>query len=140
MFLIYDDLTESQKEKLTEEQFMEYIEQAEAVIHNVTNNYWNVYPYVAGTYLVKQTRKAVFAQIMWFVENGGSSLQSFKSPASFSAGRTSVTERSGRDQSEDAGLTQLVNPEVYIHLQDTGLLYRGVHQNPYYRGDGWTWL
>lgn len=139
MFIKYDDLSDLQKQKVTQEQFEEYIEPAEAIIHNVTDNYWMVYDHKHESFQVKQTKKAIFAQLMWFVEHGGSSVATFKKPSSFSAGRTSVTERSGREQSSEAGATSLVNPEVYIHLEGTGLLFRGVH-NPYYRGYGWSWL
>lgn len=140
MFLRYNDLSDLQKQKVTQDQFEEYIEPAEAVIHNVTNNYWMVYDQKQESFQGEQTKKAIFAQVMWFVDHGGSSVATFKKPSSFSAGRTTVTERSGREQSTEAGATALVNPEVYIHLEGTGLLFRGVDHNPYYRGDGWTWL
>lgn len=141
MYLGYDELSDLQKESVTEEQFNKYIEKAQDIVDYVTGHYWlhrDFKSVIPTHYLVKQTKKAVYSQVVYFVENEGSSIVDFQVPSSFSAGRTSITNRSSQTE-QKLDLSTLISPEVYMHLEGTGLMYRGVN-NPYYRGNGWDWL
>lgn len=138
MYLSYDELSEVQKESVTVEQFNEYIEKAEDIVDHVTSHFWMYKNFDdANKFLVKQTKKAVYSQLEHFVKQDGSTMADFQVPTSFSAGRTSITNGSNQTESE-ADLSTMISPEIYMHLEGTGLLYRGT--NPYYRGHGWDWL
>lgn len=138
MYLSYDELSDLQKESVSEEQFNKYIEKAQDIVDHVTSHFWKYKDFDnSNVFLVKQTKKAVYSQLEHFVKQDGSTIADFQVPTSFSAGRTSITN-STRQQSSEVNLNTLISPEIYMHLESTGLLYRGV--NPYYRGDGWDWL
>ena len=73
-----------------------------------------------------QFKKALVAQIEYFNEIGSTSFESMNSgPQSFSAGRTSVTQKQGSSNQQVS--KELVAEEVYIYLSGTGLLFRGVN-------------
>ena len=140
MYFSYDELSDLQKESVSEEQFNMYIVKAQDIVDHVTAHYWMYKKFesiIPTNFLVKQTKKAVYSQLEHFVKQDGSTIADFQAPTSFSVGRTSITNSTSQ-QSSEVNLNTLISPEVYMHLEGTGLLYRGV--NPYYRGDGWDWL
>ncbi|MBO1101391.1 hypothetical protein [Enterococcus hirae] len=114
-----------QREDISEEIFIKYLPKASAVLDNVTNQFYKFHNIKKDpiTFRATQFKLALCVQIIYFVEAGGDSNESLnKTPQSFSAGRTSISNKS----TENGKDKPLVAEDVYIYLEGTGLLYRGV--------------
>lgn len=105
--------------------FNRLIEKAEQVISNVTSRFYlkNVW-LTDNPWRKKQYQKAIVAQIEFFNEKGSTSME-LEQLQSFSIGRTSVGGRNSSSQQSSNG-NSLVNPDIYLYLEGTGLLFRGV--------------
>ncbi|MDT2738052.1 hypothetical protein P7H00_13130 [Enterococcus pseudoavium] len=109
--------------------FDKYYRKAAAVIDNITNHFYqfNNINEDKITFRVKQYKLALSSQIDYFSEMSADTFESLnKSPQSFSAGRTSVSNGSGYNSSGTNESKSLVAEDIYIYLEGTGLLYRGV--------------
>ena len=115
-------------DEITEEKFLKLLPRASSILDVQTNNFY-VFNDLDGDieYRVNRFKQALSAQIQYFVETGATShYQLNKSPQSFSAGRTSVTNSSSYNPRGQNESMPLVAEEVYLILEGTGLLYRGV--------------
>ncbi|MGH1757306.1 hypothetical protein [Enterococcus hirae] len=113
----------SRREDVSEEIFTEYLPKASAVLDNVTNQFYRFHNIKEDPIIfrVRQFKLALCVQIIYFYEAGGDSNESLnKNPQSFSAGRTSISNKSTEKSKS------LIAEDVYIYLEGTGLLYRGV--------------
>ncbi|MBF0021146.1 hypothetical protein HAX41_13505 [Enterococcus faecalis] len=111
------------------ENFDKYLAKATAVIDNVTNYFYQFNDLLADkvTFRVHQFKLALCAQIMYFVEVGADTYDSINNaPQSFSAGRTSISNASRYNSSGNNESKSLTAEDVYLYLEGTGLLYRGV--------------
>lgn len=101
----------------------DYIEVAEAVLDNVTQNFYQFNNIETDhDFRRSQFKKALLAQIKYFVNLGTSNFDQISSmPESFSVGRTSITNGS----SEGGVGRSYVASDVNMYLEGTGLLYRG---------------
>ncbi|AUB52031.1 hypothetical protein EM4838_03135 [Enterococcus mundtii] len=105
--------------------FDKYLLKASAILDNETNYFYRFHNIKDDPidFRVNQFKLALCAQIIYFDEVGGDTYHSInKTPQSFSAGRTSISNKS----SENGGDTSLLSEDVYVYLEGTGLLYRGV--------------
>ncbi|MEX1497692.1 hypothetical protein [Enterococcus sp. C65] len=105
--------------------FDKYLLKASAILDNETNYFYQFHNIKDDSidFRVNQFKLALCSQIVYFDEVGGDTYQSInKTPQSFSAGRTSITNKSP----ENGGSAPLLSEDVYIYLEGTGLLYRGV--------------
>lgn len=127
-YLTYEEFKDLSNIDIDEDEFNKLLPKATAVIDNVTS-----YFYVKNDieqdnkWRVKQFKQALCAQIEYFNEVGGTTHESINSaPQSFTAGRTTVSN-SGRYRTdgESDGKT-IVAEDVFVFLEGTGLLYRGV--------------
>lgn len=127
-YLTYEEFKDLSNIHIDEDEFNKLLPKATAVIDNVTS-----YFYVKNDieqdnkWRVKQFKRALCAQIEYFNEVGGTTHESINSaPQSFTAGRTTVSN-SGRYRTvgESDGKT-IVAEDVFVFLEGTGLLYRGV--------------
>src|SRR5690625_2906319 len=127
-YLTYEEFKDLSNIDIDEDEFNKLLPKATAVIDNVTS-----YFYVKNDieqdnkWRVKQFKQALCAQIEYFNEVGGTTHESINSaPQSFTAGRTTVS-KSGRYKTdgESDGKT-IVAEDVFVFLEGTGLLYRGV--------------
>lgn len=113
------------REDLSEEIFSKYLSKASAVLDNVTNRFYQFHNIKEDpiAFRVEQFKLALCSQIEYFSELGADTFEGInKAPQTFSAGRTSISNKStgnGKDKS-------LIAEDVYIYLESTGLLYRGV--------------
>lgn len=115
----------SRREDVSEEIFTEYLPKASAVLDSETNQFYRFHNIKDDPidFRVNQFKLALCSQIIYFYEAGGDSNESLnKTPQSFSAGRTSISNKS----TENGKDKPLVSEDVYIYLEGTGLLYRGV--------------
>lgn len=127
-YLTYEEFKDLSNIDIDEDEFNKLLPKATAVIDNVTS-----YFYVKNDieqdnkWRVKQFKQALCAQIEYFNKVGGTTHESINSaPQSFTAGRTTVSN-SGRYRTdgESDGKT-IVAEDVFVFLEGTGLLYRGV--------------
>lgn len=111
--------------KLDVDTFEQLIDKAEQVISHVTHRFYLKNDWATDNlWRKKQYQKAIVAQIEFFNEKGSTSME-LEQLQSFSIGRTSVGGRNSSSQQDNNG-NSLVNPDIYLYLEGTGLLYRGV--------------
>lgn len=128
-YLTFEEFREnSLNDELTEEEFSKLLPRASSILDIHTNNFY-VFNDLNDDfeYRANRFKQALSAQIQYFAETGTTSYYELnKTPQSFSAGRTSVTNSSSYNPRGQNESTPLVAEEVYLLLEGTGLLYRGV--------------
>ncbi|WP_445448884.1 hypothetical protein [Enterococcus faecalis] len=123
----YKSLTNKKDDQ--EDSFNKYLNKASSVMDNVTNHFYQFNDINADkvTFRVNQFKLALCAQIMYFVEVDADTYESINNaPQSFSVGRTSISNASRYNPSGNNESKSLVAEDVYLYLEGTGLLYRGV--------------
>lgn len=123
----YKELTGASGDKV--DKFNANLSKASAVIDNITNNFYQFNDLETENVKFRADRfkLALCAQIDYFIEVGGNTFEAVnKAPQSFSVGRTSISSGSRNNASGQNETKQLVAEDVYIYLEGTGLLYRGV--------------
>lgn len=126
-YLTFEEFKDLSNVEVDEKEFEKLIKKASAILDNITS-----YFYVKNDieedneWRANQFKQALCAQIEYFDELDATTFESMnKAPQSFSAGRTSVTNASRTNSNENEG-KPLVAEDVYVFLEGTGLLYRGV--------------
>ena len=122
--------TISLDESLTEEEFSKLLPRASTLLDIQTRNFYVFNDLETDRIEFRRYRfkQALVAQIQYFKETGVTThFELNKTPQSFSAGRTSITNESARSSSGKGEKVSLVAEEVYLLLSGTGLLYRGVY-------------
>lgn len=112
-----------------EKTFEQFYSKAAAVIDNITNRFYQLHKIDEDpvTFRVDQFKLALCSQIEYFGELGAAAFESInRAPQTFSAGRTSVSNGSRYNSSGANESKSLVAEDIYIYLEGTGLLYRGV--------------
>ena len=123
----YTELTAAANDNV--DKFNANLSKASAVIDNITNNFYQFNDLETDKVKFRADRfkLALCAQIDYFIEVGGNTSEAInKVPQSFSVGRTSISSGSRNNGSGQSETNQLVAEDVYIYLEGTGLLYRGV--------------
>ena len=123
----YKELTAAANDNI--DKFNANLSKASAVIDNITNNFYQFNDLETDKVKFRADRfkLALCAQIDYFIEVGGNTSEAVnKAPQSFSVGRTSISSGSRNNASGQNETNQLVAKDVYIYLEGTGLLYRGV--------------
>ena len=123
----YKELTATANDNV--DKFNANLSKASAVIDNITNNFYQFNDLETDKVKFRANRfkLALCAQIDYFIEVGGNTFEAVnKAPQSFSVGRTSISSGSRNNASGQNENKQLVAEDVYIYLEGTGLLYRGV--------------
>ena len=123
----YKELTVAANDNV--DKFNANLSKASAVIDNITNNFYQFNDLETDKVKFRADRfkLALCAQIDYFIEVGGNTSEAVnKAPQSFSVGRTSISNGSRNNASGQNETNQLVAKDVYIYLEGTGLLYRGV--------------
>ena len=123
----YKELTAAANDNI--DKFNANLSKASAVIDNITNNFYQFKDLETDNVKFRADRfkLALCAQIDYFIEVGGNTSEAVnKVPQSFSVGRTSISSGSRNNASGQNETNQLVAKDVYIYLEGTGLLYRGV--------------
>ena len=123
----YKELTAAANDNV--DKFNANLSKASAVIDSITNNFYQFNDLETDKVKFRADRfkLALCAQIDYFIEVGGNTFEAVnKAPQSFSVGRTSISSGSRNNASGQNETNQLVAEDVYIYLEGTGLLYRGV--------------
>ena len=123
----YKELTAAANDNI--DKFNANLSKASVVIDNITNNFYQFNDLETDKVKFRADRfkLALCAQIDYFIEVGGNTFEAVnKAPQSFSVGRTSISSGSRSNASGQNETNQLVAEDVYIYLEGTGLLYRGV--------------
>lgn len=105
------------------------LQKASAALDSVTNNFYKFNDLATDkvTFRANRFKQALCAQIDYFIEIGGNTFEAVnKAPQSFSLGRTNISNGSRYNASGQNETKQLVAEDIYIYLEGTGLLYRGV--------------
>lgn len=126
-YLAHNEFTEFGFTEIDEVKFNNLLLKASAVLDNVTNYFYQRHDIDRDNeWRVNQFKIALSSQIEYF-DAVGSTYESINdSPQSFSAGRTSVSNASRLNSSRATESKPLVSEDVYVYLEGTGLLYRGV--------------
>ena len=123
----YKELTATANDNV--DKFNANLSKASAVIDNITNNFYQFNDLETDKVKFRANRfkLALCAQIDYFIEVGGNTSEAVnRVPQSFSVGRTSISSGSRNNASGQNETNHLVAEDVYIYLEGTGLLYRGV--------------
>lgn len=109
----------------TEQQEVDYVEKAEAVLDSVTQHFYRFNDIETDVpFRRDQFKKALLSQLKYFNSLGTSDFDEiFNQPESFSVGRTSI---SGGSDDEGGNSRSPIAADVFMYLEGTGLLYRGV--------------
>lgn len=128
-YLEYEEYKELSVEAIEEDRFNVLLPRAEQVIDTITRYHYRNNLFAEDHEWRKDAVKlAVMYQIEFFVEKGATTLEGIQSqPDSFSAGRTSITNRSSRSRELETEKSLLATGARNA-LVATGLLYRGVQR------------
>lgn len=126
-FIEYQKLTEVSTD-VTAEAFNKLLPKASAVLDAETNNYYKFNDIEQDhPFRRDQFKLALCSQIEYFNDLGATTFERINNaPQTFSAGRTSVSNSSRYNPSGSNESKPLIAEDVFLYLQGTGLLYRGV--------------
>jgi len=127
-YLTYAEFQDFDTTGIDETKFESLLPKASAVLDNITNHYYVRNDIlVDNSWRVRKFKEALSAQIEYFNILGATSFESINSaPQTFSAGRTTVTNNSRSVADVSNAGKSLAAEDVYIYLEGTGLLYRGI--------------
>jgi|SRR5690625_3391769 len=74
----------------------------------------------------EQFKKAVATQIEYFHDMGATSSHGMSEPSTVQIGRTNVSKGSRDSSGQDEPQNKVVSDDVYMYLNGTGLLYKGI--------------
>lgn len=127
-YLNFEEFEDLTKSDISVTDFDKLLPKACAVLDHATNHHYSrVDIETDNPWRVSQFKRALCAQIEYFYETGASTYEGINNePQSFTAGRTTVTNASRFNPSGANESKPLVAEDVYIYLEGTGLLYRGI--------------
>ena len=128
-YLTIAEYKEFTGKSIEETKFTELLPKASDVLDHITRHFYARVDIDDDIYLwrVKQFKKALASQIMYFDEVGSSTYEGInKQPQSFSAGRTTVSKAGRHGSTGPSESKSLIAEDVYVYLEGTGLLYSGV--------------
>lgn len=108
--------------------FDQLLNRAIPLLDNVTRHFYRKNDMEADyPYRVEQFKRAIGCQIEYFYENKALTSNKLNNrPASVSMGRTSVSYGSNSKKGGETATKPMLCPDVYVYLEGTGLLNRGV--------------
>lgn len=113
----------------SKEAFDKYLLKASAVIDNITNSFYQLNPITEDkiTFRVERFKLALCAQVIYFSDLDADTFENLNSqPQTFSIGATTISNTSRYNAGGSNESKSLVADDIYIYLEGTGLLYRGV--------------
>ncbi|MBC2134048.1 hypothetical protein [Listeria innocua] len=128
-YLTYEEYQEiTYDTSLSETDFNKYLKKASAVLDWLTRRFYVMNDLESDHEIRREAFKdALAGQVQYFGDSGVMTASDMGEPDSFSIGGTSVSN--GSDSSSDGtnnDLKNMVCPDIYIYLEGTGLLSRGV--------------
>ncbi|WP_333813796.1 hypothetical protein [Muricomes intestini] len=132
-YLTYTELQNIVGENtVSQDDYNKRIKKASAILDNITDNFY-IFNDITKDYKfrVDKFKEALAYQIVYFSELGADTYEGInKAPQTFSIGRTSVSNVSRYNAAGANETKSLVAEDVYIALEGTGLLYRGIRGCP----------
>lgn len=129
-YLTYEEFkTLTGKEDISDKDFEKFLPKASAVLDSVTNNFYlfNDITDDRIAFRVNRFKLALCSQICYFHEVGADTFEGInKNPQSVSIGSTSISNGSRYGSGGRAESKSIVADDIFIYLEGTGLLYRGV--------------
>lgn len=129
-YLTYEEFEELTVDStgVSEDEFKKLLPKSSAILDNVTRHFYQFYEMEKdAAWRVRQFKLALCSQIEYFHVLGATTFEEINNaPQTFQAGRTSVSNASRYNPSGANESKPLMAEEVYVYLESTGLLYRGV--------------
>lgn len=129
-YLTYEEFEELTVDPtgVSEDEFKKLLPKSSAILDNVTRHFYQFYEMEKdAVWRVRQFKLALCSQIEYFHVLGATTFEEINNaPQTFQAGRTSVSNASRYNPSGANESKPLMAEEVYVYLESTGLLYRGV--------------
>lgn len=125
-YITFKEFSDISTSNISEDTFNEHSLKAEVVLDNVTQHFYQFNELEHDIpFRRDKFKQAVASQVEFFDASGSSRFSDiFDEPDSFSVGRTSIT--SGKSSRKEQ-VPSIVANDVYLFLEGTGLLYRGVN-------------
>ena|SRR5699024_3137151 len=125
-YLTYDEYMDLDFTEIEKMEFDRLLKRASDVLDNVTRYFYrkNVLENDVD-FRKEQFKKAVAAQIEYFHEMGATNTHGLNEPGTVTIGRTTVSKGT-RNSSQHEQQNSIVSDDVYMYLEGTGLLYRGI--------------
>lgn len=122
-YLTYEDYQFWGTTSVDEADFPKLLEKASDVIDSVTRAFYRFNDIEQDVpYRREQFKKAVAAQIDYFVDMGATNAHGLNSPLSVTIGRTQMSS----GESNQKKLNNIISDDALMLLRHTGLLYRGL--------------
>lgn len=114
--------------RASEEKFNYFYLKAETLLNNITNNFYIKNDVTEDIdFRSSRFKRALLAQINYFNEMDADTFESLnKMPQTIQIGSTTVSNSSRYNAGGTNESKPLVPDDVFIYLEGTGLLYRGV--------------
>lgn len=128
MYLTYSEYMNLGFAEMDEAEYNRLLKKASDVVDGVTRNFYKLNSIQDDVdFRRDQFKKAIGAQIEYFYEMGATNSHGLNEPTNVTIGRTSIGRTSiGRNSGSNAPQNGLISPDVFLYLQDTGLLYAGI--------------
>ena len=122
-YLTYEEYISLDFEEMEQSEFEGLVKKASDVLDSVTRYFYRHNDLDKDiSFRKEQFKKAVACQIEFFKDMGGTSTQSINSPLTVNMGRTQVMTGAENQKKRN----NLIATDVYMYLEGTGLLYRGI--------------
>ena len=129
-YLTYEEFKKlTGKEDILDKDFEKFLPKASAVLDSVTNNFYQFNDINDDriAFRVNRFKLALCSQICYFHEVGADTFEGInKAPQSVSIGSTSISNGSRYGSGGQAESKSIVAEDIFIYLEGTGLLHRGV--------------
>lgn len=122
-YLTYEEYKEFGFSEIDETEFNQLLPRASDVLDSVTRYFYKQNELDKDIEFRKvQFKKALAIQIEYFHDIGATTSHGINNPLSVQIGRTQVSQGVANQQKSN----NVVSEDVYMYLQGTGLLYRGI--------------
>src|SRR5699024_11027885 len=125
-YLTYEEYNELGFTEIESQVFDRLLKRASDAIDSVTRHFYRFNSLEDDvSFRSEQFKKAVAAQIEYFHNMGATNSHGLNEPGTVTIGRTTVSKGT-RNSSQHEQQNSIVSDDVYMHLEGTGLLYRGI--------------
>lgn len=126
-YLTYKEYTDLGFEEMEESEFEKLLIKASGVLDSITRYFYSYNDLESDIdFRKEQFKKALAAQIEYFHDMGATSSHGLNEPSTVQIGRTSMSKGGHNSSGQNGQQNKLVSDDVYMYLQGTGLLYRGI--------------
>lgn len=126
-YLTYDEYNDLGFSEIEETVFNKLVLIAGDVLDHVTRNFYQ-FNSLDDDVEFRRTKfkKAVAAQVQFFHDMGATSSHELNEPSHVQIGRTAISQNTRSSNSQEETKNNIISNDVYIYLNDTGLLNRSI--------------